>query len=304
MTPPAPSTPTPRQFLLGAALAMITMTIWSGWNVMSRMGVNEALAPVDIVFVRFVVAGLLAFPLFVKLWPSMKQIPKRYMLLMICGSGAPYVMLASFGFEHAPASHGVLIPGFMLLCVAVLSRIFLKESLNRMRVLGYSLIAATVGYRLFSHAGGIEYLLSDGWFMSAGVFWAVYTIVNKYTGIKPLEALALVSVGSLMGFAPAYLFFFADHIAHMPLVPALKQASYQGIVVSFIAFACYNRAIGLIGPSRASAFAAAIPLLTALMAVPLLGEHPSESDKWFIGLLTFGVLMATGVLRRLLGLKA
>ena len=294
--------PTLRQFMIGSALAMTTMTIWAGWNVASRMGVTEALSAYDIVFVRFVLAGILALPLFIRFLPRFKQIPLPFLLIMIAGSGAPYVLLASIGFEDAPASHGALIPGSMLLSVAILSHIWFKESFNWLRISGYTLIAVTVIYRLISHSDGLAYLIADGWFLLAGLFWACYTVVNKYTAIQPLEALALVAVGSMIGFCIPYLAMNYSHIPDLPLVPTLKQALYQGIVVSFVAFACYNKAIVLIGASRASAFAAAIPILTVLIAMPVLGEMPTTSDWWFVGLLSVGVLLSTGVLRRLLKL--
>ena len=223
---------------------------------------------------------------------------------MIAGSGAPYVLLASIGFVNAPASHGVLIAGSMLLCVAIFSRIWFKERFHPLRITGYVLIAMTVMYRLISHVDGLDYLIADGWFLLAGVSWASYTVVNKYTGIKPLEALALVAVGSMIGFCIPYLMVSYEHLPNLPLIPSLKQAVYQGIVVSFIAFASYNKAIVLIGPSRASAFAAAIPILTVIIAFPVLGEIPTAADWWFVGLLTLGVLLSTGVMRRILLLNA
>lgn len=299
----AQTSPTAREFLLGAAFAMTTVTIWSGWNVMSRMGLGAALTPFDITFLRYAVSGGLALPLFIKYLPIYRAIPKHYLLMMAAGSGFPYLWLASMGFQHAPASHGALIPGFMLLCVAMLSYAWLKEPINGLRRVGYAIIAATILYQLVRHYEGLSYLLADAWFMTAGIFWAMYTVVNKRTGIMPLQALALVSSGSAMVYCPLYLLFSHERLAELPLMPSLMQMGYQGVIVGFVAFFCYNKAIGLIGASRASAFAAAIPILTILLALPILGEVAAPADWWFAGLLTVGVLLSTGALRRILGVK-
>ena len=297
------NTPSTRDFILGSALAMTTMTVWAGWNIVSRLGTTDALSAYDIVFLRFLVAGLLAMPLFIRYLPYFKTIPVHFSLIMIAGSGAPYVLLASYGFEDAPASHGTLIPGFMLLCVALLSWLWLKERFNPLRIVGYALIAVTVLYRLISHSDGLAYFYADLFFLLAGVFWACYTVVNKHTGISPLQALALVSVGSFVGFCVPYGAMNFEHLQTLPPGPSITQMMYQGIIVSFVAFFCYNRAIGLIGPSRASAYAAAIPILTVLLAMPILGEFPTADDWWFVGLLTVGVLFSTGAMRRVLSLK-
>lgn len=269
---------------------------------MSRMGLGDALSPYDIVFLRYAVSGGLALPLFIRYLPVYRKIPLYYCLIMVAGSGAVYLWLACMGFMHAPASHGALIPGFMLLCVAVISRLWLKEPINGLRKAGYALIAMTVLFQLAMHSDGLAYLMADGWFMTAGIFWACYTVVNKRTGIQPLQALALVSTGSAILYCPFYLLFSFERLSELPLEPSLMQMGYQGIVVGFIAFFCYNTAIGLIGASRTSAFAAAIPILTILLAIPILGEVAMPEDWWFAGLLTLGVLLSTGAMRRLVSI--
>jgi hypothetical protein len=153
------NSPSPRTFLIGALFAMTTTCIWSGWNVMSRMGVSESsLLPTDIVFLRYAVSGTLTLPFFIHFFRYYKTVPKHFLALMLFGSGFPYLWMACLGFSHAPASHGALIPGFMLLCVAVISALWLKEEISRLRKLGYGLIAATVLYRLITHSDGLEYL--------------------------------------------------------------------------------------------------------------------------------------------------
>jgi drug/metabolite transporter (DMT)-like permease len=295
------NSPSPRTFLIGALFAMTTTCIWSGWNVMSRMGVSESsLLPTDIVFLRYAVSGTLTLPFFIHFFRYYKTVPKHFLALMLFGSGFPYLWMACLGFSHAPASHGALIPGFMLLCVAVISALWLKEEISRLRKLGYGLIAATVLYRLITHSDGLEYLLADGWFICAGGFWAIYTVVNKRTGISPLAALGWVSSGSALLYCPLYLLFVGNPIGQLPPTESLMQMGYQGVMVGFIAFFCYNMAIRHIGPSRASAFTAAIPLLTILFSWLVLSEVATPADWWFAGLLTVGVLLSTGALRRLL----
>jgi hypothetical protein len=71
------------------------------------------------------------------------------------------------------------------------------------------------------------------------------------------------------------------------------QAIFQGFVVTVVSLVLYGRAIALIGVSGA-AFGALVPALSALIAIPLLGEWPGRSDWVGIGLISSGVYLASG----------
>lgn len=289
----------PRQMLLGSLCAMVTVCIWSGWNIISRMGTLDTLSPNDITFLRFTVAGLISLPILFYYRARLRAAPLLLLLGMTTGAGAPYVWTASSGFLHAPAAHGVLIPGAMTLWVAIGSWLFFKEALPAARIAGYLLIAITIIWRLWTHSGGdIAMLFSDGWFLIASLLWTLYTLCNKKAGLPPLAAVAVVSTGSLVAYVLPYAATHTEHIAQLPLMPSLTQMAYQGIVVSFFALVSFNQAILFIGASRASAFAALIPATTTLLAMPILGEMPQLQDIGFVAMLSLGVLFATGLLSK------
>lgn len=289
---------TSHPYFKGSLLALTTMCIWSGWNVVTRLGVTHALSAWDITFLRFLTAGIVSLPLVWRYREALLAAPRHLMLLMVMGAGAPYVLMASFGFRAAPASHGVLIPGTMTLWVAILSAAWLGERFDRSRIVGYGLIGLTICYRLWTHAqGNLDYLFADGYFLVAGLMWAIYTVTNKKIGLAPLAAVALISFGSLIGYCLPYALHDVAHVMSLSIKDSLLQIIYQGVIVSFVALVCYNRAMVLMGPSRTAAFAALIPLLATLMGIPLLGEYPRQSDILFVLLLSGGVLLATGFVK-------
>jgi drug/metabolite transporter (DMT)-like permease len=69
---------------------------------------------------------------------------------------------------------------------------------------------------------------------------------------------------------------------------------FQGVVVSIIALVLYGRAVVILGASGGSAFGALVPALSALFAVPLVGEWPSKTDWFGIVLISAGVYLASG----------
>ena len=275
------------------------MCIWSGWNIVTRIGVTQALSVWDVAFWRFLAAGVLSLPFAWKYRRAIAAVPWRMAAIMIGCSGAPYVLLASVGFSYAPAAHGVLVPCMMALWVALLSWWWQGERFERLRVVGYALLAATLLFRMATHAWhNPQFLLADVFFLAASMSWAVYTLLTRRYPLPPLGAVALMSVGSLVFYCLPYGVTHIAHLQAQPLSHIMLQIIYQGIITGFIALWTYNHAIALIGAARASAYAALIPLLATLMGIAVLDEWPNLLDIVFIALLSSGVLLTTGILRR------
>jgi drug/metabolite transporter (DMT)-like permease len=81
----------------------------------------------------------------------------------------------------------------------------------------------------------------------------------------------------LVIYAPIYLALHGIHLAETPVVYLTIQVIFQGIVVTIISPVLYGRAVVILGASGGSAFGALVPALSAVLAVPLLGEWPNTS---------------------------
>jgi drug/metabolite transporter (DMT)-like permease len=69
---------------------------------------------------------------------------------------------------------------------------------------------------------------------------------------------------------------------------------FQGVLVTIVALVLYGRAVVALGASRGAAFGALVPALSALFAIPLLGEWPNKTDWTGIVLIAAGVYLASG----------
>jgi len=76
-------------------------------------------------------------------------------------------------------------------------------------------------------------------------------------------------------YAPIYLALRGFHVVAVPLADLMVQVIFQGIVVTIISLVLYGRAVAVLGASGGSAFGALVPALSALLAIPLLGEWPT-----------------------------
>jgi drug/metabolite transporter (DMT)-like permease len=72
------------------------------------------------------------------------------------------------------------------------------------------------------------------------------------------------------------------------------QVLVQGLLTAVLSYVFYGRAVGILGASSGAAFAASCPAMTALMAIPILGEWPSSVDWTAITLISVGVYLVSG----------
>jgi drug/metabolite transporter (DMT)-like permease len=216
--------------------------------------------------------------------------------VIIAGAGAPYALLAAGGLRFVPAhDQGALNPGCMPLFVALIAAIGLGEKLSTTRTLGLSLILAGALIIVGWHAAAWSPARTFGHalFLSAAFLWACFTVVMRQATLDPLHAAALVATGSLVIYLPIYLAWYGTRLAQIPLADMTVQAMFQGVLVTIVSLLLYGRAVAILGASGGAAFGALVPALSALFAIPLLGEWPNETDWVGIVLVSAGVYLAS-----------
>lgn len=286
-----------RRQIVGALFGLSAVSIWASWMSITRLGVTTTLSPWDITALRFSTAGLVLLPVVFRDGLALDKLGWRGLFILVLGAGAPYVLVASYGLRFVPASHaGVLIPGVMPLYVALLARHVLKEHFDRPRLIGFSLIflvAFLVAYQVVEQGGGTS-VVGVACFMMAAFMWAAFTVTMRLAQLAPLHATSLVSVFSAIGFLPLYLSMPDHSLLEAPLMDIAIQAVYQGLIATVLALYLYGQCISMLGASRGASFGALVPPLSALFAIPMLGEWPSSTDWIAILVVSVGVLLASG----------
>jgi drug/metabolite transporter (DMT)-like permease len=289
----AAETPNPKkQYLLGALFGLAAVSIWAGWFVLTRLGVETSLSIYDVTMLRFGTAGLLLLPVVLRRGLALRQLGWWRLLILIFGAGAPYTLVAAGGLRFASAAHaGAIIPGTMSLLVALFATLFLKEKIPTARRIGYGLILAGVAgvVEMAAPLAGASYghLL----FLTAALLWASYTVVLRYGRLEPLHAAAIVAVGSGVLFLPFYLAVHGLHPIAAPIRDIIFQAVFQGIVATILALFCFGKAVSLLGAAAGAAFGALVPVMAAILAIPLLGEVPPAQDWAAILAISAGVYL-------------
>jgi drug/metabolite transporter (DMT)-like permease len=304
VAPAAPAAAETRRWL-GAAAGLATVLLWAAGLVATRFGVTGALSLWDVVFLRLALPALLLLPVLIHF--SRQPAPAGgsrhrpfWFAVMVAGAGLPFLLVGSGGMVFAPAAHaGALMPGSMPLFAALFAVLLLGERFSLQRGLGTLLMLAGAiavgGWQVVQGVGNTW--RGDLMFVGAGAMWACYTISLRKTGIGPWQASALVYVASFAIYAPVYLLWLDSRLLTAPAFEIGVQV-VQSVASGLLSMAAYGYAVRRLGAAPAAAFGALTPALTALLAVPLLGEWP-EAVTWAgIAAVSAGVALANGAFSR------
>jgi drug/metabolite transporter (DMT)-like permease len=283
-------------YVRGALYGLAAVGIWSGWIVVARLGLKSSLTPWDIAALRFGVAGFLLLPYVLRKGLALDRLGWIGLAAIVLGGGAP-VLLANAGLMFAPAAHaGALFPGVMPLMVALLAAVILHEPFTAAKKIGFVLILCGVFGIAWAAGGAVESRQSIGHllFLGSALAWAFYTVAMRRARLDGLHAAAIAAVGALILYMPVYLMLAGTSLARAPWGDIALQAFVQGILTAIVSLIFYGRAVSILGASSGAAFAALSPAMTAVMAIPILGEWPTAMDWIAIAAISIGVYVVSG----------
>lgn len=293
--PLPPSSISAKSQINGIAYGLIAALIWGAWPVFSRFGVTNSLSVLDVTALRFGTAGLILLPLILR----NRTVGLGWLRASVlsCGAGVPYVMVMVTGLSYAPAGHaGVITPSCMLIFSTLGSRYFLNERISPARTVGILMILLGllfIGWRSLTELEGAIWI-GDVLFALGGLLWASYTVLCRRWQVEPLQATALVSVISMAAFLPMYVLFSAPQLMTVPPLDILFQALFQGLIAAIIALLCYTRSLAILGVGKGALFAALVPGVAIVLAIPILGEYPTPLVITGLGIVTLGMTVALG----------
>jgi drug/metabolite transporter (DMT)-like permease len=293
--PASPATAAWGSVAKGFLAAGGVVLIWTGFNIVSRMGGKSELTPFDLAAIRFGVSGSLLLPFALR-----RKFAATWLQLAVLAAfgGVGYGLQVYSGFSFAPASHaGILVNGGIPFATALLAWAALGYRPGRQALLG--LVMAGSGIVLMglwslggNFAGGRQWL-GDTLFVGAAVSWAIFGLLMKRWHVRPLEATMGLACFSMLAYLPVYLLFLPKGISAVSSHFLLLQCAYQGIAAPIVAGLLYAYANLSIGPMRASLMLALVPGLSAMAAVPLLGEPLSALTISGVLLVSLGAILAS-----------
>ena len=136
----------------------------------------------------------------------------------------------------------------------------------------------------------------DFLFLAAIALFAVFMVANRVWTITPGQVIFSVTIVSAVVYIPIWLLWLDSNLAVAPRSEILLQGAYQGLVPSVLGISCLNVAVRHLGTNTTSVFLSAVPVVAALVAIPILQEMPGL-PAW-IGMITVtvGILLALGII--------
>lgn len=279
-----------KQHTWGVAAGLLAVCCWSGFIIVTRKGGLSSLTPYDVMALRFAVGSLLLLP-FLQRWGLVNL--QGLALALIGGLG--YAIAVYHGFQHTSALHGsVLLSGAIPLGAALFSALLLGDRPRPLRLLGLACIGLA-SLLMLTESSQPGQWLGDIGLLIAVVAWALYTVLIKRWNIPPMSGAVTVAWGSMLLYLPVYLLWLPKQIASADWGDILLQAFYQGVIATVVAMLLYLRAVTTIGPAAMGALMALVPVVSALLAMPVLNEKISLQAGVALAFASIGAVLASGL---------
>jgi drug/metabolite transporter (DMT)-like permease len=281
---------------LGITLIIISAASFGTLAILGRYAYADGLDTFTLLFLRFTFAALIMGGILVV---RHEGLPRGRTLALLIGMGALGYVGQSFCFltatQYASAGLVALLLYLYPTIVAILSVIFLKEKLTRVKV--FALALATAGVALIVDPQGgqwIGILLA----IASAAIYSVYIIVG--TGVmKKVSAMP----SSTVIFASAGLVYGALTALSGPRWPATANGwltvAAITIVATVIPVATFLAGLKRIGPTDASMLSTLEPVVTVGLAA-LLFQEKLQAVTLFGGALILAavILLTRSELRR------
>ncbi|MCH7335431.1 DMT family transporter [Acinetobacter sp. NIPH 2699] len=263
----------------GYLYVFITMCIWGGFTIFSRLNAHWHISAWDLVAMRFAIAFTILMPILMYKKDLAFLWHPRAVILALTG-GLAYCFTVYTAFLHAPAAHAaIFLNGFIPLCTAVAAYLFFKQTFDKHTWLSLIIMlsALAVMSYLMLHEQASSFGLGDLLFFLSAVWWGLFTVLLKQWQLSAWHAMASVAIWSALIYLPIYFLFIPKHFQDVDAVHLLVQGLFHGVLVVIVATLTYIAAIERLGAFKTGSIVTLAPFIAAVLAVPLLDEPLSAA---------------------------
>jgi len=260
---------------------------WGGNAVAGRMAAG-LVPPLSLAFWRWLFAFLILLPFGLPRVLAQKETVARHwklLCLLAASSVTAYNSFLYVALTTTTAVNATLVSAAIPVAIVSLSWLWFREGVGPRQAAG--ILLSLAGVLMVIARGELQTLLSlslhagDLWALAAVASWSLFSVVlRRYpTGLDSLALLTVqVGAGTLF-ILPLYLVELALGGGFALSWTAAGLISYVAIFPSLVAYGLWNLGVVRLGPGTAGLYVNLIPVFTALLAIPLLGE----SFRWFHG---------------------
>lgn len=263
----------------GYLFVCITMCIWGGFTILSRLNLHWHVSAWDLVAMRFAIAFIILMPVLVYKKDLAFLWHPRPVILALTG-GLAYCLTVYTAFLHAPAAHAaIFLNGCIPLCTAVAAYLLFKQPFDKHTWLSLSIMLSALALMsyLMLHEQASAFGLGDVLYFLSAVWWGIFTVLLKQWKLSAWHSMASVAIWSALIYLPIYILFIPKHFQEAEPVHLLVQGVFHGVLVVIIATLTYVAAIERLGAFKTGSIVTLAPFIAAVIAVPLLNEPLSPA---------------------------
>ena len=273
---------------MGYVYVAITMCIWGGFTITSRLNAIWHISAWDITALRFGLAFCILMPILIYKKDTKFLFEKEPFILAMLG-GVVYCLTSYSAFHYVPAAHAaIFLNGCIPLTTAVAAYLLFKEPFDKHTWVSLSIMLCAISGMSFLmyRETGVAFGFGDFLFFLSAVWWGIFTVLLKQWKLSAWHAMTGVAIWSAIVYIPVYLLFLPKNLADATFAHLAMQTVFHGIFVVMIATLAYIEAIKRLGAFQTGSIVTLAPFIAAIIAVPLLGE--SLSLAMICGLIGMG----------------
>ena len=275
--------------LQGYLFVLMTMCVWGGFTILSRLSAKWGIVAWDLTALRFAFAFSILVPILLYQRNYQFLFKKQAIVLALVG-GIGYCVTVYSGFYFSPAAHAaIFLNGFIPVCTALAAWLIYKQPFDRhmwvsIGVISISLIAMT--YLLLMNSRQ-PFGVGDVLFVLGAVCWGVFSVLLRESNMTAWQAMCSVAIWSAILYLPVYWLFIPKHLDEVEPLHIAIQTLFHGVLVVIVATICYVEAIKRLGAFQAGSIVTLAPFIAAVLAIPLLNEPVSPAI--ICGLIGIGI---------------
>nr|WP_298892411.1 DMT family transporter [uncultured Acinetobacter sp.] len=273
----------------GYLFVLITMCMWGGFTILSRLSAKWNIGAWDLTALRFAFAFIVLMPIILYQRNYQFLLQKQAIILALVG-GIGYCVTVYSGFYFSPAAHAaIFLNGFIPVCTALAAFVIYQQPFDRhvwtsIIIMSISLILMTYLLSMNSHQ---PFGVGDVLFVLGAVCWGIFTVLLRESNMTAWQAMSSVAIWSAVMYIPVYLLFLPKHLNKAEPIHIAIQTLFHGVLVVIVATITYVEAIKRLGAFQAGSIVTLAPFIAAVIAIPLLNEPVSPAI--ICGLIGIGI---------------
>jgi drug/metabolite transporter (DMT)-like permease len=254
---------------------------WSGNFIVGKFATLYQVPPLTLNFFRWLIVWSILIPFtFKDILINFKIIKEKFysILLMSITSISIFNSVVYYSLNFTQVLNGALMISIIPVLIIFISFIFRVERINFNQVLGLILsitgVVIIVTQLEFSRLIHLDLNKGDLWLLVAMLSWAVYSTMLKThkTGLNYLTFITVIVTLGLIFLFPQFLYELNNQELIKFNFAFILIISYVVFFAGLGAYVFWNKAVLIVGPSRAGIFLHLMPVFSSFMAIFLLNE--------------------------------